>query len=227
MRVLLILFVCLMMLVCCGSAVGEDSPIFPDVKADDSSEASLGNAISTFDDILESSPEAEMEGLNSSTEYNSERIAELKKRLAERVKYLEGLDDLVSREFNTMMQRYPDADQAQLNRIANDLHEKWQSIEKRVRREIVEIKEQLDMANSRLSESTMRTRMLEISTSLSGNDGVFVPKPTDEEGQQGSQRSSAFDTLDSLSRRRTLSRISKFCAIRVRALDVEPMMFVF
>ena len=88
-----------------------------------------GRRLRRFDNILEDAPREELGSLTANETYNEERIATLQAQLAEKTAYLESLPEVVSREFNEMMAQYPDADQAQRNRIADELHGKWKSVE--------------------------------------------------------------------------------------------------
>ena len=90
-----------------------------------------------------------------------------------------------------------------------------------MQREIGEIREQLARANGRLSETSLRRRMLEINGSLSDSERAFGPQDSSEGEPAGPEISSAYTTLDGLARRRALSKIRTFCVIHVRPLDVH------
>jgi hypothetical protein len=194
-------------------------PTVDDVESTNEAAPTLGSAITQFNNILEDSPRGDINTLQSNTEYNKQRQKELQKELAEKTRYLEQLPQIVSQEFDSMMQKYPHVDQAQKDRIAQEIKKKWQQVEERLRRDISRIQEQLTEADSRVTDAEVKIQMLEISSSLdAAGFPVTLEEPQEEETRPGR---SAFEELQGLSRRNVLSKVRSLCVVTVKPVDTE------
>lgn len=211
----------MVVLLLAGMAGSEESDsLFPsadEVKSD--KQPSLEAAIAQFEDIVKDSPAGEMETLSANDQYNRERTVTLKQQLQQKQKYLEAMPKLISQRFEELMRQYPDADQKTKNRMAEELHARWQARETQTQREIQVLQEQLAVTTGRMSESAVKRQMLEISGALSESErtlsDVTTPKP-DPQAQ-----SPVFKTMQGLLQERMLSRISEFCPMNVKPMDTE------
>ena len=211
--------ICLVTLFTTVVAGASDDSILPKLDQVKTEAPSLTSAIAQFNNILDTSPEGDMAQLQANSEYNEHRIRELETQLAEKTSYLEKLSDIVSRQFDELMDRYADADQEQRNRIADDLQARWHQIEKSTRQEIAELQEQLAVAASRASESHMKRQMLQISTSLAKTK--LVEKMPDVPDDLPPGASPAYTRLQELSRQRIIATVLRLCPLNVKPLDTD------
>ena len=204
-----------------AALVAAPESLFPDVDESAARAPSLSSALNEFDNVLGNASQGELDSLNANGEYNQERIAQLQQQLAEKQAYLDSLPDIVARQFDELMRQYADADQQQKDRIADDLQARWQTIENRVRTDIAELTEQLELATSRSSESAIKARMLRIDRSMVDSESAFAMDRAEEDDEAAKGPSDAYRTLLSMSGRRILSRIRSFCPIAVKPLDTD------
>ena len=128
---------------------------------------------------------------------------------------------MVSQQFDELMTTYSDADQQQKEKIAHDIQTHWQKIEQKVRREVDEINEQLAVATARVTETTMKKQMLEISNSIDQSEVNMVQNNQARQNEQDQARSQAYHDMLNLSQKRILSKIQSFCSIKVKSLDED------
>jgi len=198
----------------------KEESLFPKADEINTEKASLDSAIAQFEGVIESSVGGDMGSLKANDAYNQQRVLELQRQLAEKKKYLESIPDIVSRQFDALMKQYADADQETKNKMADNLHAEWKTKEARIKQEIKELEEQLAVATGRISESAMKTQMLEISNSLTQSEKALRQKAQEEESDPRAE-SPAFKSMRDLSSRRILSKIQGFCPIQVKPLDTE------
>lgn len=198
----------------------EADSLFPsadEVKSD--KQPSLEAAIAQFEDIVKDSPAGEMETLSANDQYNRERTVTLKQQLQRKQKYLEAMPGLISQRFEELMRQYPDADQKTKNRMAEELHARWQAREAQTRREIGVLQEQLAVTTGRMSKSAVKRQMLEISGALSESERALSDTTSPQPDPQA--QSPVFKTMQGLLQQRMLSMISEFCPMNVKPMDTE------
>jgi len=144
----------------------------------------------------------------------------LQQQLAVKKKYIESIPEIVGRQFDELMKQYVDADQQTKNKMADDLHAGWKARELRVRREITELEEQLAVSTGRISESTLKRQMLDISNSLAQSEQALGQNGPEEKKDPNAE-SPAFKMMRDMSSRRIISKIQGFCPIQVKSLDME------
>ena len=208
---------CTIVLVLAGSAHSQTEPLFPEPNQVEHQQPSLDTAISRFEGILAESSVGEIQSLTTNDDYNRQRAAELQRQLAEKQQYLASIPGLVSRQFETLMRQFPDADQATRNRMANELEAQWQDQEQRVHREIAELEAQLTTSTGRISEAAVRRQMLAISSSMADSENALRPRPA-EATKNPDAPSDAYRRFTELSQRRLLAKIQSFCPIEVKPL---------
>jgi hypothetical protein len=170
--------------------------------------------------VIEDAEKGQIAGVKSNDEYNQTRAAELERLLAAKRKHLQTIPDLVNQQFEALMTRFAGSDQQTKNRMADDLHAKWQAREAEVKREIQELEEQLAVASGRLSELAVERHMLEMSSALANSGDALQPKPAGPKIDPNAE-SPAFTSFRQLSTVRMLSRIQGFCPIYVKNLESE------
>jgi uncharacterized membrane protein len=207
-------------LVIASSSQAKDDSLFPKADAVNIEKPSLNSAIAQFEGIIENSADGDTKTLKSNNEYNQQQMSQLQQQLVEKKKYLETLPGLVSRQFDDLMKQYADSDQATKNKMAADLHAKWTAKEADVRREIVEIEEQLGITTNRVSELAIKSQLLEISNSLAQSEKAFRQQTQEKENDPQAE-SPEFKNLRDLSRRRILSKIHAICPIDVKSLHAD------
>lgn len=206
-----------------ASLVGaaESDSLFPKLdEMDQEQKPSLESAITQFEDIIQGSGTGAVEVLNSNDSYNQERIKKLRAELKQKQATLDALPGIISENFEALMLQHPNADQKTKNRMAEELHARWQGKEEQAKLEVAHLQEQLAVAEGRLSNSAVQRQMLDISHSLSESErtlaGLHQKKPVDLQA-----KSSIFQTMMGLSQKRTLSKLTEFCALRVKPMESE------
>lgn len=215
---------CFIMIVLLSAALtgaAESDSLFPNLEdAEQEQQPSLESAITQFEDIIQDSGTGSVEVMNSNDSYNQERIKALKAQLKQKQAYLDALPGIISERFEALMLQHPQADQKTKNRMAEELHAHWRGKEEQAKLEVTHLQEQLAIAEGRLSNSAVQRQMLDISSSLSESErtlaGLGQPKPVDPQA-----RSSVFQTMMGLSQKRTLSKLTEFCALRVKPMESE------
>lgn len=219
MKRLLILMACVALLIMADDTQAKEDSLFPKADEVNTEKPSLDSAIAQFEGIIGNSTDGEIDSLKANDKYNQQRTRELEQQLTEKKKYIEAIPDIVSRQFETLMKQYADSDQKTKNKMADDLYAKWKIKEASVKQEIAEIEEQLTVSNKRLSESAVKGQMLQITNSLTKSEKALRYKTPEKTDPQA--KSSAFQNMQELSRRRILSKIRGLCPIQVKPLDTE------
>lgn len=194
--------------------------LFPSSAELGNQKPSLDSAISQFENILQDSAAGHVRSVNSNDAYNQARAAELQKALTEKRKYLASIPDTVSRQFDALMEQFAGFDQATKNRMADDLHKRWQAIESQVHREIKELEEQLAVSTGRLSDLAVERQIMQMSNALAGSEEALRQKKTTERASPNTE-SPAFSAFRDLAVRRILSQIQGFCPIHVKSFQTE------
>jgi len=219
MRHLLILTVCMLFLIVTGNTQAKEDSLFPITDEVDTEKPSLDSAIAQFEGIIGNSTDGDIDGLRANDKYNQQRTRELEQQLAEKRKYLDAIPGIVSQQFEALMKQYANSDQKTKNKMADDLHAKWQIKETSIKQEIAELQEQLVVSNKRLSESAVKGQMLQITNSLTKSEKALRYKSQEKSDPQA--ESPAFQAMQKLSRRRILSKIQGLCPIQVKSIDTE------
>ena len=201
----------------CVVAQAEDS-LFPNPAQVKSDKPSLESAVAQFEGVLQDSTAGQRSSLQSNDQYNQKRTEELGRLLAEKQKYLQSIPDIVSRQFEALMQRFAGSDQQTKNKMASDLRAQWQAKEAQVKQEIKDLEEQLGVTGTRLSDSAVQRQMLEVSTALAESEGALQQKRTPGQVDLNAENP-AFADFRLLTVQRMLSRIQGFCSIQVKSLE--------
>jgi phosphopantetheinyl transferase (holo-ACP synthase) len=201
----------------CVVAQAEDS-LFPNPAQVKSDKPSLESAVAQFEGVLQDSTAGQRSSLQSNDQYNQKRTEELGRLLAEKQKYLQSIPDIVSRQFEALMQRFAGSDQQTKNKMASDLRAQWQAKEAQVKQEITDLEEQLGVTGTRLSDSAVQRQMLEVSTALAESEGALQQKQTPGQVDLNAENP-AFADFRLLTVQRMLSRIQGFCSIQVKSLE--------
>jgi hypothetical protein len=201
----------------CVVAQAEDS-LFPNPAQVKSDKPSLESAVAQFEGVLQDSTAGQRSSLQSNDQYNQKRTEELGRLLAEKQKYLQSIPDIVSRQFEALMQRFAGSDQQTKNKMASDLRAQWQAKEAQVKQEIKDLEEQLGVTGTRLSDSAVQRQMLEVSTALAESEGALQQKQTPGQVDLNAENP-AFADFRLLTVQRMLSRIQGFCSIQVKSLE--------
>lgn len=181
---------------------------------------SLASALSQFEGILEGARTGDMEVLRTNDQYNETRRLRLQRELEQKQAYVKSMPDLIGARFDSLMQQYPQADQKTKNRVARTLHDQWQLKEEQAKQEIVELQAQLASTEGRLSDSALKRETIEISRALFSEAPILAGQ-SKKKAISPDQESEAYQTMMSLSTRRTLSKINEFCTMHVTALDTQ------
>jgi hypothetical protein len=220
MKRLLSLIVCVLVLVTAGQVRAKEDSLFPDPDEISNEKPSLDTAIAQFEGIIENSAEGDLRSLKTDDKYNNLRARELQQQIAAKKEHLKAIPEIVSREFETLMKQYADADQQTKNKMADDLHARWKAKELAIQREIRELEEQLAVTKGRISKSTIKRQMLEISSSLAQSE-LARGQAEQVKADDPTAESPAFKALRDISSRRILSTIRGICPIQVQPLDTE------
>jgi exonuclease VII large subunit len=214
----LILTAAILLTAVCLPLRAETDSLFPSADSIEDEKPSLDGAINQFDNIINNANNSALQSNNSNTEYNKERIAELENQLAEKKKYLAALPGIVSRQFDSVIKQYEDADQTKKDEIAANFHAKWKAIENRTTREIAELTEQLETARGRYSSLSLERQSLEIENTLSNSASAFKQKLQDD-NKPARPYKDAFDVLNSLSKQRVLNKVKALGPIGVKPVE--------
>ena len=220
MKRLQILIICMSVLAIVGNTQAIEDSLFPKPDDINNEKPSLESAITQFEGIIENSSAGDMQSLKTDDKYNQQRALELQQQLATKRKYLQTIPEIVGRQFDALMEQYANSDQQAKNKMADDLHAKWKGKELSVKRDIKELEEQLVVATGRISESSMKRQMLEISSSLAQSELTLGQKEPEDKKDPNAE-SPVFKMMRDISSRRILSKISGFCPIQVKPLDAE------
>ena len=220
MKRLLCLTICVLLLIDVSQVTAKDDSLFPKVDEVNTEKPSLDSAIVQFEGIIASSTDGDIDSLKTNDEYNQQRALQLQQQLVDKKQFLETSPDIVSRQFDALMNQYENADQETKNKMADDLHAKWKAKEEDVKREIRELEEQLGITNNRMSEAAVKGQMLQISNSLAKSEKA-LKHTLKEEAADPQGESPAFKSMRDLSRKRILSKIHGLCVVQVKPLDTE------
>jgi hypothetical protein len=180
----------------------------------------LGAAIAQFEGIIQDSTAGQMNTVQSNGQYNQARAGELSRQLAEKRKYLASIPDIVSRQFEELMNQFADSDQQTRNKMADELYARWQDREAEVRQEINNLEEQLGITTGRLTDLAVEKQMLDISNAMSDSEEALRQKQAPAKVDLNAE-SPAYISFTQLASRRTLSRIQGFCPIAIKSLEDE------
>ncbi len=122
--------------------------------------------LNQFNNIINNSVEGEYDSLKQNNEYNKQRIVELQKQIELKNKELEMIPQIVSRQFDELMQLYANASQKEKNKAAEDLHQRWQMREKEIQTELKMLNEQLSLAQTREIDSNQEMAQIRIKSAI-------------------------------------------------------------
>ena len=202
----------------CCAAHGKEDSLFPNPTQVKNEKPTLEAAVAQFEGVLQDSTAGQRNTLQANDQYNQGRTEELQRLLAEKQKYLQSIPEIVSRQFEALMQRFAGSDQQTKNKMANDLRAQWQAKEAQVKQEIKDLHEQLGVTGTRLSESAVQRQMLEVSTALAGSEDALQQKQTLGKADPSAE-TTTFADFRLLTTQRILSRIQGFCSIQVKSLE--------